>query len=112
MHSRTASFQPSLQTFKIHRLRWALCLALLIVFAVPGAQWFASLANASAAATLPPSIAKPVNWVVSAAGRIEPRDGPLPIAAPSWDATPAIVTALHVRQGDWVTRGTVLAEVR
>jgi HlyD family secretion protein len=46
-------------------------------------------------------------------GRLHPHGlGLLDIAAPAWDMGPAIVTAMHVRQGDWVEPGQMLAELR
>lgn len=49
---------------------------------------------------------------ITALGRVQPKDGVIRIAAPSFEAGPAIVTALHVEPGAWVEQGAVLATLR
>jgi HlyD family secretion protein len=50
---------------------------------------------------------------VTAQGRIQPKDGVLIIAAPSsLELGPAIVTEMHVHQGDWVEAGQRLVTLR
>lgn len=49
---------------------------------------------------------------ITALGRIQPKDGVLTIAAPVAEAGLAIVSVLHVRAGDEVERGQLLATLR
>jgi HlyD family secretion protein len=91
------------------RLRWVLLAVLSTMVGAPAAARFmlgsdapSALAAPAAAASLP----------ITAPGRIEPKDGVLTIAAPASLAGPAIVSALQVRQGDWVREGQLLATLR
>ena len=89
-------------------LRRTLCLLLVAIAAMPSVPWLFSSAEARGSAPQP-QVASPV----TAPGRIQPKDGVLIIAAPSsLELGPAIVTALHVRPGDWVEPGQKLATLR
>ena len=94
----------------VRRLRAWLCVIVALIVALPGGLWWVARADASAQAHLT-SLSKPESLPVSAAGRIEPKDGVLEIAAPESLLSPAIVKELHVRSGDWVQRGQPLAEL-
>lgn len=92
-----------------HRqLRWGLAIVLLVIAGAPAAArlLFRSVAPATPVAPAPASLP------ITAPGRIEPKDGVLTIAAPASLTGPAIVTRLHVRQGDSVSQGQVLATLR
>ncbi len=93
---------------RYRQLRRLLCAALIVIATIPGAGWLVSKADATPTDSIAGANA-PLTQAITASGRIEPRDGVLAIAAPASDAGPAIVTALHVREGDWVESGTVLA---
>ena len=90
---------------RYRRLRRMLVGGLLVIAAAPAAGWLVSTAPATEA----PAGGAGQSLPVTAPGRIEPLDGVLAIAAPSTEQGPAIVTALHVREGQWVEGGTVLA---
>ena len=94
-----------------HRLRWGLCVAILITAAIPAAGWLVDavgrrrhddVAGARSIERLP----------ITALGRVQPQDGVLAIAAPASQSAPAIVGALHVREGDVVHRDQILATLR
>jgi HlyD family secretion protein len=93
---------------RYRRLRQLLCATLVLIVAAPGAIWLVSTASATiqSSRTASEDAAK---RPISAPGRIEPLDGVLAIAAPATELGPAIVTTLHVREGQWVESGTVLA---
>jgi HlyD family secretion protein len=92
--------------------RWALTGVLVAIGTIPGALRLiaTSDANVDESAVITAAVRR---LPVTAAGRVEPRDGVLTIAAPaSADTGPAIVTDIYVRQGAWVTSGTPLAALR
>lgn len=103
--------QLAIDSHRSRLLRLALCLALALVIALPSVTWFMSRAEAIAKPS-EISVATTARWPVAAVGRIEPNQGLLDIAAPAWGMGSAIVTAMHVRQGDWVDPGQVFAELR
>jgi HlyD family secretion protein len=103
--------QPSVELKAVHRLRAWLCVTLAIIVCLPSGFWWITRADATASPRLIPAALTPENLPVSAAGRIEPKDGVLQVAAPDTLLSAAIVTALHVRPGDWVQRGQPLAEL-
>jgi HlyD family secretion protein len=89
-------------------LRRTLCLLLVSIAAVPSVPWMFSSAEARGGIPQPQGTDS-----VTAPGRIQPKDGVLIIAAPSsLELGPAIVTELHVHQGDWVEAGQKLATLR
>ena len=99
---------------RYRRFRRALVGGLLAIAAVPAAGWLVSAARAGANDRGGPPSQMPTSdprqsLPVTAPGRIEPLDGVLAIAAPSTEQGPAIVAALHVREGQWVESGAVLA---
>jgi HlyD family secretion protein len=96
---------------RYRQLRVVLCITLLVIATMPGVAWFASRAEATAKSGFAAGDSTQGRPVV-APGRIQPKDGVLTIAAPTSQMGPAIVTALHVRQGDWVEPGQVLATLR
>jgi HlyD family secretion protein len=91
------------------RLRIALSIVLLVIAASPGVLWFFSRAEANVESDAREFNAGRRPRVVVAPGRIEPKDGVLEIAAPATSLGPAIVAQLHVRQGEWVGEGQLLA---
>lgn len=93
------------------RLRWALAVGLLATVALPAASrlWHSTDVAATHAAA---DAGTPTSRGITAPGRIQPKDGVLTIAAPASEAGPGIVLDLHVRQGDWVRRGQLLATLR
>jgi multidrug efflux pump subunit AcrA (membrane-fusion protein) len=91
--------QLAIDSHRSRLLQLALCLALALVIALPSATWFTSRAEATAKPS-EISVATTARWPVVAVGTIEPKQGLLDIAAPAWDMGPAIVTAMHVREGD------------
>jgi HlyD family secretion protein len=93
------------------RLRWGLLVALLAIAGVPVAGRFMFRSSPPGALAAPAAHAA-ASLPITAPGRIEPKDGVLTIAAPASLAGPAIVTRLHVRQGDWVREGQLLATLR
>lgn len=93
---------------RYRRLRQLLCGGLILITVVPGATWLVS--TASATVQPPRPVAEDAaERLITAPGRIEPLDGVLAIAAPTSEQGPAIVTAIHVREGQWVESGTVFA---
>lgn len=109
----------SIDLTRYRHLKWLLCLVLLSIAAVPGAPWLVRIAAEAQPATqrtstpLPGPPLSTEMLPVTAPGRIQPEDGILIIAAPSsLELGPAIVTELHVHQGDWVAAGQRLATLR
>jgi HlyD family secretion protein len=95
-----------------HRqLRWGLAIVLLAIAGAPVAGRFV-FRNSAAGAVATPATPVAARLPITAPGRIEPKDGVLTIAAPASLTGPAIVTRLHVRQGDWVRQGQLLATLR
>lgn len=92
-------------------LRWILCLALLATAGIASAGWTADESNLVRRSPVAAD-GSSVDLAITALGRVQPKDGVLTIAAPASDAGAAIVAALHVRQGDWVEPGHVLATLR
>jgi len=90
------------------RLRWALVAVLLAIVGVPVASRFVYRSSAAVA----PADRAVAPLPIAAPGRIEPKDGVITIAAPASLTGPAIVMRLHVRQGDWVREGQLLATLR
>jgi HlyD family secretion protein len=96
------------------RLRWVLAIGLIAIAGAPSLPWPGSKAEATAAS----SLARAETFgsqqrLISAPGRIQPKDGVLTLAAPSsLELGPAIVTELRVRAGDWVKSGQPLAILR
>jgi HlyD family secretion protein len=90
------------------RVRWGLCAGLVLVAAIPTAvRW---MDRAEASTQLSPDREVLIdNRGITAPGRIQPRDGVLTLAAPAAAFGAAIVSELHVREGDWVEREQVLA---
>jgi HlyD family secretion protein len=94
-----------------HRLRWGLCAAILTTAAIPAAGWLVDVVDRHERADV--ADARPTGRLpITALGRVQPQDGILAIAAPASASTPAIVAALHVREGDSVQRGQILATLR
>ena len=93
---------------RYRRLRQLLCGGLILIAAIPGATWLVSTASATVQPSRPVADAA-AQRLITAPGRIEPLDGVLAIAAPGSEQGPAIVMAIHVREGQWVESGTVLA---
>lgn len=91
------------------RLRIALGIALLIIAASPGALWFFARAEANVESRAREFAAGRRPRMVVAPGRIEPKDGVITIAAPTTPLGPAIIAELHVRRGEWVGEGQLLA---
>jgi HlyD family secretion protein len=91
------------------RLRIALGIVLLIIAASPGVFWFFSRAEANVESNAREFDTGRRPRMVVAPGRIEPKDGVLAIAAPATSLGPTIVAQLHVRQGEWVGAGQLLA---
>jgi HlyD family secretion protein len=92
---------------RYQRLRWLLGVTLLVIVAVPSLGWVVNRPKGSAAVA---STSHSVTGLpITASGRIEPKDGVITIAAPTLDASVPIVAALHVRPGDWVHSGQMLA---
>jgi HlyD family secretion protein len=87
-------------------LRCGLAIAMLMVVAVPSAHLALDSRRENVVEAAAPA---PTPLPVTAPGRIEPRDGVLAMAAPATLTGPAIVTHLHVREGDWVRQGDLLA---
>lgn len=94
---------------RYRRLRQLLCGVLILIAVVPGATWLVSTAGATIEPSRPADEAAAAERVITAPGRIEPLDGVLAVAAPASEQGPAIVTALHVHEGQWVESGAVLA---
>jgi HlyD family secretion protein len=99
-------------------LRWALSAALLVVTAIPLVDRMISRPEAAIDASAASPNDEPPGYAskglpITAPGRIQPKDGVITLAAPaSAETGPAIVTQLHVEQGDWVRQGQVLATLR
>ena len=100
-----------LRTYR--HLRWGMTALLVTIAIIPAAVWVTSSARTTASAGLVQPVGSSRQWVV-APGRVQPKDGVVSLAAPASQSqlTAAIVTALHVRPGEWVERGRVLATLR
>ena len=48
---------------------------------------------------------------VGGRGRIEPEDGIIVVAAPYFSGRPSIMSALRVKEGDWIRAGQIIGEV-
>jgi HlyD family secretion protein len=92
------------------RLQYLLGATLLLIAVAPGGAWLVSRAEATA--TPGPGTYPPHSVIIAAAGRVQPRDGVLSIAAPASDLGPSIVATLQVHEGDWVEAGRTLATLR
>jgi HlyD family secretion protein len=93
------------------RLRWALGAALTATVAFPAAGRLLNWSGGSTTHAAPVGM-RAASLVITAPGRIQPKDGVLTIAAPASEAGPAIVIDLHVREGDSVREGQLLATLR
>lgn len=93
------------------RLRWGLCVALVVVAAIPATMHLIDRAEATARPG--ERGGRPIeSRSITAPGRIHPRDGIVTIAAPAAASGAAIVGELQVREGDWVERDQVLAVLK
>jgi HlyD family secretion protein len=94
------------------RLRQVLAAAVGAVVLLPATAWLFNGSESDAKAALS-GRRSGAELPITAVGRIEPKHGVLTIAAPaSAETGPAIVTQLHVHQGDWVKQGHALATLR
>jgi HlyD family secretion protein len=93
------------------RLRWGLCVAILTTAAIPAAGWLVDAVDRRESDDVA-GIRSTARLPITALGRVQPQDGVLAIAAPASESAPAIVAALHVREGDSVHRGQILATLR
>ena len=100
-----------LRTYR--HLRWGMTALLVTIAIIPAAVWVTSSARTTASAGLVQPVGSSRQWVV-APGRVQPKDGVVSLAAPASQSqlTAPIVTALHVRPGEWVERGRVLATLQ
>jgi HlyD family secretion protein len=94
------------------QLRWTLGFVLLAVALIPAVGLLFHRADALEN-SLPGAGHLSSGLPITAVGRVQPKDGVMTLAAPaSAETGPAIVTALHVHQGDWVREGQLLATLR
>jgi HlyD family secretion protein len=93
------------------RVRWGVCVVLVLVAIIPMATQLVGGAEATAKVQLDyrPSTQ---SLSTTAPGRIQPRDGIVTLAAPASSFGAAIVGELHVSEGEWVERDQVLAVLK
>jgi HlyD family secretion protein len=89
------------------RFAWIAFLILMVCGAVVLAAVFFYPGKKEAAR--PAGAGNPQNAGVSCLGRIEPQGGVIDVAAPYFESRPSVVRELHVREGDWVKQGQILA---
>jgi HlyD family secretion protein len=95
------------------RLRWVLGATLLVVAAIPLLDRLISSPEAAIDNRMSGTANAARGLPITAVGRVQPQDGVITLAAPaSAETGPAIVIQLHVKQGDWVKQGQVLATLR
>jgi len=90
------------------RVRWGMCVVLVLVAIVPAATRLVGRAEATARIQFDHGRSTQ-SLSVTAPGRIQPRDGIVTIAAPASAFGAAIVGELHVSEGEWVERDQLLA---
>jgi len=82
---------------------WVLLGVLALGIGAALAAMFSSSSRPAQAVTSSAAVA------VACLGRLEPEHGVIEVAAPYFDARPAVVAELQVEEGDWVHPGQVLA---
>jgi HlyD family secretion protein len=95
---------------RYRRVRLALATSLVGIVAIAAADRYSLSSGPTTLAAAPGR--SDDRSAVAAPGRIEPKDGVIAVAAPSSLAGPAVVLKLHVREGDWVREGQILATLR
>lgn len=93
------------------QLRWLVSTLLLAIVILTGIVRIVSYSDATGMSSTR-AAAGSYQASITAPGRVQPRDGVIHIAAPSFEAGQAIVTEVRVRQGAWVKQGQVLATLR
>lgn len=93
------------------RVRWGMCIALVLVAIIPAATKWVGRAEATARVGFDPARSAQ-RRSITAPGRIQPRDGIVTIAAPAVAFGAAIVGELHVSEGQRVEPGQVLAVLK
>jgi len=88
---------------------WVLVLVLLLAGAAGVATVMIPKAPEAAKADVPPPDVPRDAMAVGCRGRIEPEDGILLVAAPWFGGRPSLIKELHIKEGDWVKSGQVLA---
>ncbi|MBL8266139.1 HlyD family efflux transporter periplasmic adaptor subunit [Steroidobacter sp.] len=94
---------------RYRQLHWLVSALLLATVVLTGLARFIDKSDATAVSTTNEG---PRRNSITAPGRVQPLDGVIDIAAPSFEAGHAIVTELLVKRGDWVKQGQVLATLR
>lgn len=91
------------------RLWWTL--SLIVAAACAGVWFFAQDGKLGKAAAAPNTVqtVPSVPGRIASRGRIEPLDGIMHLSARSISGQPSIVGELHVKEGDWVRAGQVIA---
>jgi HlyD family secretion protein len=93
------------------RVRWGLCVLLVLVASIPVVARVIGRAEATAKIQVDPTRSTQ-RRPITAPGRIQPRDGIATIAAPAAAFGAAIVGELQVSEGDRVERDQVLAVLK
>jgi len=93
------------------RARWGMCVVLVLVAIIPAATRLVGSAEATAKVERNPARSAQ-RRSITAPGRIQPRDGIVTIAAPAVAFGVAIVSELHVSEGESVEPGQVLAVLK